>query len=103
MMDYSSEPYGCCLNCPNAHPGCLCFECKCTKCEHYIPPCDWDGEHGKCDICLPENNEYSPEEKKAWAIANAPKVTPHIPFKREVNVKTVPFIKAFDKEGWTEV
>lgn len=28
---------GCCLNCPNAGPGCLCFDCMCTKCYWYDP------------------------------------------------------------------
>lgn len=24
---------GCCLKCTEAHPGCLCFDCKCTQCD----------------------------------------------------------------------
>lgn len=26
---------GCCLKCTEAHPGCLCFDCKCTQCDDY--------------------------------------------------------------------
>jgi len=26
---------GCCLTCEDASPGCLCYECNCTKCEQY--------------------------------------------------------------------
>lgn len=38
---------GCCLVCPEAHPGCLCFECKCRKCFYYT----YDGnDSGHCDI-----------------------------------------------------
>lgn len=36
MRDYYElEDQGCCLHCPMAEPGCLCFNCKCSKCEHY--------------------------------------------------------------------
>lgn len=26
---------GCCLHCPDAEPGCLCYNCKCTSCSAY--------------------------------------------------------------------
>lgn len=36
MIDYyESGDEGCCLNCPNAEPGCLCFQCKCSQCYWY--------------------------------------------------------------------
>lgn len=38
---------GCCLVCPEAHEGCLCYECKCRKCYCYT----YDGnDSGHCDI-----------------------------------------------------
>jgi hypothetical protein len=40
---------GCCLNCEYASTGCLCTECKCTKCYWYSPPSKYDREKGKCD------------------------------------------------------
>lgn len=43
---YADE--GCCLKCPDSYTGCLCFECKCTKCCWYISPYDNDGIKGKC-------------------------------------------------------
>ena len=96
--DYSYEA-GCCLSCGSAHPGCLCYNCKCKKCSHYIHPSDWDGEHGKCDLCIPTE-----EQKKAFAIKKSQEgVKPHIPFKREVQVKECKPENAFDKEGWTQV
>ena len=49
-IDYYGEGEGgCCLLCPDAHPECLCYNCKCTKCFWYTSPQDWDGEHGHCD------------------------------------------------------
>ena len=26
---------GCCVTCKKKHPGCLCYECRCTKCDWY--------------------------------------------------------------------
>lgn len=44
---------GCCLLCVEAHDGCLCFNCKCTKCEHY-------DEEEKCTIALDNgSNNYN--------------------------------------------
>ena len=45
MTDYfNSDDKGCCLNCEDSEPGCLCFDCKCKKCDHY----NW--MHGVCDL-----------------------------------------------------
>ena len=45
LDDYYDED-GCCLTCEDAEEGCLCFECKCTKCVWYIS----DGySGGKCE------------------------------------------------------
>lgn len=33
--EYYGE-FGCCLTCPKAHTGCLCYNCKCRKCLHYV-------------------------------------------------------------------
>lgn len=48
--DYYVEEYdsGCCLKCSDSYEGCLCFDCKCTKCYWYITPEEWNGENGKC-------------------------------------------------------
>jgi len=56
-MDYYGE-VGCCLTCDDEikeineiydvydDKECLCFECKCTKCDHYMP--EYFG--GSCDL-----------------------------------------------------
>lgn len=31
------DEIGCCLTCEEGYEGCLCFECKCRKCEEYDP------------------------------------------------------------------
>ena len=58
----SYDGKGCCLLCDEAEPGCLCYECKCTKCFWYE---DIGGE-GYCTLAeswKEENrkkaNEYS--------------------------------------------
>jgi hypothetical protein len=33
--DYYELKTGCCLHCPKAHPGCLCYNCKCKSCYWY--------------------------------------------------------------------
>jgi len=48
--DYSDDEEGCCLNCEYAKPGCLCYQCRCTKCFHYSSPEDSDDIKGSCDI-----------------------------------------------------
>jgi hypothetical protein len=35
MSEDGDGEHGCCLLCDDAEPGCLCYECKCTKCLHY--------------------------------------------------------------------
>lgn len=40
MSDYyestcSTVESGCCLKCESSYPGCICFNCKCTKCKWY--------------------------------------------------------------------
>ena len=41
-----SDERGCCLLCPDAEPGCLCYDCKCTKCYWY----DSDDIDGHCEL-----------------------------------------------------
>ena len=43
---YQIEDLGCCLICPNAEPGCLCYSCKCTKCINYLNP-EISGEYNE--------------------------------------------------------
>jgi hypothetical protein len=58
VNDYHAlEDPGCCLLCEDAEEGCLCFECKCRKCSHYVPGA-WGG--GRCDLA-----EGSGERQKA--------------------------------------
>jgi len=45
------EESGCCLICATAAVGCLCFNCKCTKCDRY------NANEGRCEISL--DNEYA--------------------------------------------
>ena len=40
---------GCCLNCSDAHTGCLCYECKCKQCYWYSSPEQYNGMQGHCD------------------------------------------------------
>jgi hypothetical protein len=49
MLSVYQEVPGCCLTCPDARPGCLCFECNCKKCLWYSAPEEWE-EKGKCDL-----------------------------------------------------
>lgn len=56
MKDYYefNDP-GCCLICPDAHPGCLCYNCKCSKCVHYSgndPDADVKNEDTGGEVCL---------------------------------------------------
>jgi len=53
---------GCCLKCPNAEEGCLCPECRCTKCFWYTPPEEHDGEKGHCD----KTDELIKEKRRKW-------------------------------------
>lgn len=56
MRDYFEiEDPGCCLHCPDAKPGCLCYNCKCSKCEHYSgndPDADVRNEDTGGELCL---------------------------------------------------
>lgn len=54
---------GCCLNCPYAYPGCLCYECKCKNCYWYSSPEEYDFEKGHCDK-TDELKEKKKEEVK---------------------------------------
>ena len=50
---YDAEDPGCCLICPNSYDGCLCYECKCSKCSEYEPEGDYDeygNEKGYCSL-----------------------------------------------------
>lgn len=48
-VDYYEEGGGCCLHCSNAYKGCLCYECKCTKCYWYSSPESVASDKGWCD------------------------------------------------------
>jgi hypothetical protein len=100
--DYSEEPIGCCLNCEKAEPGCLCYECCCTKCSHYISPGDWDGVKGKCDLCL--RREFTPEEKKTWAKKKAIEESKNIKLpddSRKITIKPTKYTAPWG-EGWVD-
>lgn len=66
------EGGGCCLRCPDAHPGCLCYECKCRQCAHY------DGDLKRRSIAVAtqdkwekvgiEIDEVVAETEKAWYV-----------------------------------
>jgi len=47
--DYYGEE-GCCLTCEEQEEDCLCFNCKCRKCEWYEPlyGADWGEKTGEC-------------------------------------------------------
>lgn len=32
---YQVPEEGCCLACANSEPGCLCYQCQCSKCDYY--------------------------------------------------------------------
>ncbi len=62
--DYSEQEYnsGCCLKCPDAHIGCLCYECKCKNCYWYSSPEDNGLEKGHCD----KTDSLIREKKENW-------------------------------------
>jgi len=64
---------GCCLICPDAEEGCLCFKCKCTKCFHYTPPEEGYDEKGSCDIATSSRIEANRKRKSIseWAKKDA--------------------------------
>uniref|UniRef100_A0A6H1ZYD9 Uncharacterized protein n=1 Tax=viral metagenome TaxID=1070528 RepID=A0A6H1ZYD9_9ZZZZ len=61
MCDYYQDE-GCCLTCEDAEPGCLCFNCKCTKCVYY-------NEGGFCNIAESSRIEAKKRRKSIseWA------------------------------------
>lgn len=56
MRDYYElEDQGCCLICEEGYEGCLCYNCKCSKCEHYSgndPDADVRNEDTGGEVCL---------------------------------------------------
>lgn len=62
-VDYYEEGGGCCLHCPNAKKGCLCFECKCTKCYWYDSPQQTGDYKGWCGM-VSQLKEQRKEEFK---------------------------------------
>ena len=43
--------HGCCLLCDDAKPGCLCYDCKCSKCCWY----EFDSDMGKVNCTFGGN------------------------------------------------
>jgi len=70
MVYYGED--GCCLTCPNAHLGCLCFNCRCRVCAHY------DSELRRCSIAVARQDKWErvyvdiddvvAETEKAWCV-----------------------------------
>ena len=62
--DYYGEE-GCCMTCDEeekieneTHDGkCLCFECKCRQCSHYVPD-SYGRNKGRCNISLEQEKEW---------------------------------------------
>jgi hypothetical protein len=50
-FDYSQlqRNCGCCLKCQDFRSGCLCFDCKCSKCYWYLSPDGSGYEKGYCE------------------------------------------------------
>jgi hypothetical protein len=59
---YEIEDSGCCLLCPDAHKGCLCFDCCCKKCYWYSSPGDNYDDNGSCD----KVEELKEENREEW-------------------------------------
>ena len=62
MDYYALDDLGCCLICPDAYDGCLCYNCKCKKCDWYDDsgigrPCS------KCDELIEERKALQQIEK----------------------------------------
>ena len=72
MQEYCedfSDDEGCCLICPDAEPGCLCYECKCTKCYWYSEPelyLEYDDGYpkGVCDLKIIYKKENKRKREK---------------------------------------
>ena len=76
FYDYSNldTGNGCCLNCYDASPGCLCYNCKCSKCYWYSSPQEYDGIKGHCDktdLLKEERKEEKKEEFRKQYIFEA--------------------------------
>jgi TusA-related sulfurtransferase len=50
LEDYAYSSH-CCLSCERASPGCLCYDCRCIKCEHYHAT---NSEKGYCTLARRE-------------------------------------------------
>jgi hypothetical protein len=53
---------GCCLNCSKNYVGCLCYDCKCSKCLWY---CKISGLKGICELTEWQKEERE-REKQEW-------------------------------------
>jgi hypothetical protein len=79
LSEIEQDFIGCCLYCEDAEPGCLCYQCRCTKCLHYTPP-DESGEtneegeeKGSCDLARSwkeARRKKREENKKVYAEMN---------------------------------
>jgi hypothetical protein len=49
---FELEDPGCCLICEDAEPGCLCYECKCSKC------CWYSGNDFEVEEFTPDGDRY---------------------------------------------
>lgn len=65
ILDYSGE-VGCCFTCPEQEEGCLCPECKCTRCSLYIK--EYFDEKGHCRLSLEREDKWEKvsTEIDAW-------------------------------------
>ena len=68
---------GCCLDCEDAEPGCLCYSCKCTKCSHYSKNVDLFEYEGYCTYAREQSYKFEKiltpvaviaETKKAYLL-----------------------------------
>lgn len=66
---YDAEDPGCCLICPNAHEGCLCYECKCRQCSEYEPEGDYDEDGNEKGYCTLTRSTYSTPSRAEAIIA----------------------------------
>jgi len=61
---YELEDDGCCLICENAEPGCLCYNCKCSKCIHYSKNIDPFIDEGFCNLVEKWREEAESEDDR---------------------------------------
>jgi hypothetical protein len=106
---------GCCLTCEWAEEGCLCYDCKCRRCVHYVRDIeDWewapyeDARFGHCNLTEPP--EGSVEFKLARGLIEA-RINPYIEderFKRIVAIlkenlfRYNPDTKSWVRKIWNE-